>query len=478
MKFREALTFDDVLLVPKKSPVQSRKDVDTTTYLTKNIKMKIPLVSANMDKVTESEMAIAMAREGGIGIIHRFMSVEDQAAEVERVKRSESIVIENPYTLSPNQTVKRAIIFAEDLGINGILITDGKKKLLGIVTSRDIMFEDNHNKKISEVMTKFGDMVVGKEGIKIDEAKEIFRKEKIEKLPLVDKNQILKGLITSKDIRKMSDFPDATKDSKGKLRVGGAIGVKVDVLERTEALLKAGCDVILVDIAHGHSDLCIDTVKTVKENFGKVDLIAGNVATAEGTEDLIKAGADTVKVGVGPGSTCVTRIVTGSGVPQLSAVLDTVSSAKDHGVPIMADGGMKTSGDITKALAAGASSIMSGFFFAGTAETPGKEVIKSGRKYKIYRGSASLGANIGLKERRNVKWESMDIFDITPEGVESMVPFKGSISEIIPKLIGGLRSGMSYCGATNMKELHKNTEFVKMTPSSLKESHSHDVKVI
>ena len=451
---KEALTFDDVLLVPKRSSVKSRKEVDTSTNLTKKIRMNIPLISANMDTITESAMAIAMAREGGIGIIHRFMSVEAQAKMVERVKRSESILIENPYTSTPEKNIKNIKLLMTKKGVSGIIITGKNNKLLGIVTRRDILFEDNDSKKISEVMTKLDDMVIARENVTIEEAKKIFKKEKIEKLPIADKDGILKGLITSKDIEKKNRHPLATKDKKGRLRVGAAIGVKLDVLKRTEALLKVGCDVILVDIAHGHSDLCIDTIKTVKENFDGVQVIAGNVATAKGTEDLIKAGANCVKIGVGPGSTCITRIVTGSGIPQLSAIMNSASVAKEYDIPIIADGGMRNSGDIVKALAAGASTVMSGLFFAGTKETPGKEMIKNGRKYKIYRGSASMGSNIGTKEKRDAKkWKEIDIFDITPEGIESVVPYKGHVSEVIPKLVGGLRSGMSYSGAKNMKEL-------------------------
>ncbi|MBD3155560.1 MAG: IMP dehydrogenase [Candidatus Aenigmarchaeota archaeon] len=476
---KEALTFDDVLLVPKRSPIKSRKDVDTSTFLTPKIKMNIPLVSTNMDTVTESQMAIAMARKGGIGIIHRFMTPERQAKEVERVKRSESIVIEEPYTCSSTNTIKevRTLMYKKD--VNGILVVDKKNKLLGIVTNRDIIFEDSPKKRISKVMTKYDDLITSSPDITMKEAKEIFRKEKIEKIPLVDKKGFLKGLITSKDLEKITEFPNATKDKKGRLRVGAAIGVKIDVIERTEALLKVGCDFIVVDIAHGHSDLCIDTIKAVKENFNGTEVIAGNVATAEATEELIKAGADGIKVGIGPGSTCITRIVTGSGVPQLTAISDCAGIAKEYNIPVMADGGLRTSGDITKALAAGASSVMSGFFFAGTKETPGKEIIKNGRKYKIYRGSASLGSNLTTKQKRDAKkWREIDIFDITPEGVEACVPYRGNVSEVISKLIGGLRSGMSYCGAKTIGEMQKNAEFIKMSGSGLAESYSHDLEVL
>ncbi len=476
---KKALTFDDVLLVPKKSPVKSRKDVDTSTFLTPKIKMKIPLISANMDTVTESRMAIALARAGGIGIIHRFMTPEKQAKEVEKVKRYECVVIENPYSCHPKTTIREVKNLMKEKNVNGILVVDKNNKLLGIVTNRDIIFEDKLNKKVSDIMTKYEDLVLSSPEITMKEAREIFRKEKVEKLPLVDKKGKLKGLITSKDIEKINEFPDATKDKKGRLRVGAAIGVKVDVLERTDALINVGCDVIVVDIAHGHSDLCIDTIKTVKENFDGVEVIAGNVATAKGTKDLIKAGADGVKVGVGPGSTCITRIVTGSGVPQLTAVMESAKIAKDYEIPIIADGGLRTSGDITKALAAGASSLMTGFFFAGTKETPGKEIIKNGRKYKIYRGSASLGSNLTTKQRRDAKkWRNIDIFNIIPEGVEACVPYKGGVFEVISKLMGGLRSGMSYCGAMNIKEMQKNAEFIMMTGSGLKESYSHDVQKI
>ncbi|MEM5793619.1 MAG: IMP dehydrogenase [Candidatus Aenigmatarchaeota archaeon] len=478
MVMEEALTFDDVLIVPKKSSVKSRGDVDLTTKLTPKIKMKIPLISANMDTITETEMAIKMALEGGIGIIHRFMSIEEQVEMVERVKRAQNIFIEDPYTLSPENTISDFLKLTNEKDVSGILIVDKKNKLLGIVTRRDVLFEDNPEKKLSEVMTKYKDMVVSHPKTTIDEAREILKKEKIEKLPLVSHDGTLKGLITSRDVKKIPNDKIATKDSKGRLRVGAAIGVKIDTMERTEALLNAGCDVIVVDIAHGHSDLCIETVRMVKENFD-VEVIAGNVATAEGTEDLIKAGADAVKVGVGPGSTCITRIVTGCGVPQLTAIIESARVGREYGIPIIADGGMRNSGDMVKALAAGASSLMSGFLFSGAKETPGKEIIKDGRKYKIYRGSASLSSNIDTKEKRDAKkWKEIDIFDITPEGIESLVPYKGSVSEVIKKLIGGIRSGMSYCNAFTIEELQKNAKFIKMTEHGLRESNYHDVSYV
>ncbi|MBI2672788.1 IMP dehydrogenase [Candidatus Woesearchaeota archaeon] len=476
MEVREGLTFDDVLLVPKKSPVYSRKDVNTRTKLSKNIYLNTPIISANMDSVTESDMAIALAREGGIGMIHRFLPIKDQVEEVLKVKRSETIIIENPYTFTPDRSLLEAKGFMEKYDINGMVIVNEKNEIIGIMTARDILFEENLSKKIYEVMTK--EVITAKFGISVEEAKKILHENRIEKLPLVDENNVLKGLITTKDIIKREKYPLSSKDNKGRFMVGAAIGVKDDYLERAEALLKAGADILVLDIAHGHSDTAISCIREIKNKFGNIELIAGNVATAEGAEDLIKAGADAIKVGVGGGGVCTTRIVTGSGVPQLTAIIDCAKVAKKYNIPVIADGGIKFSGDITKALAAGASTVMIGRLLAGTDESPGTTIIRDGRKYKIYRGMASLGANMG-RSYRNIKEIDENLFsEVVPEGVESMVPYRGNVSEIIHQLIGGLRSGMSYCGAKNIEELQINAAFIKMSPAGLRESHPHDVEVM
>ncbi|GIU71920.1 MAG: inosine-5'-monophosphate dehydrogenase [Candidatus Nitrosocaldaceae archaeon] len=476
MDIREGLTFDDVLLIPKRSGVISRKHTDLSTRLSRNISLNLPIISANMDTVTESNMAIALAREGGIGIIHRFMTVEQQVEEVEKVKRSESIVIEQPYTISPSNTVADAKTIMKKFGVSGLLVVDKEGKLVGIVTRRDVQFESD-NKKINNIMTK--SVIKAKYGISIDEAKELLHKHRIEKLPLVDEKNRVKGLITAKDINKMEEYPLASKDKKGRLLVGAAVGVKGDFMERTEALLEAGADAIVVDIAHGHSENAINAMRMIKKAFPDCELIAGNVATAEGTKDLIDAGADAVKVGVGSGSICITRIVTGSGVPQLTAIMDCAKVAKEYDVPIIADGGIRNSGDITKALAAGASSVMVGSILAGTDESPGVSITKNGKRYKIYRGMASFYAALGRKYREEggLSMEE-DLNDYVPEGVEALVEYKGSVIDIIRHLAGGLRSGLSYCGARNIIELQKNATFIKMTTAGYIESMPHDVKVM
>ena len=474
MDLREALTYDDVLLVPKKSPVKTRKEVDVSTRLTRKIKVNIPLVSSNMDSVTESRMCIAMARHGGIGVIHQFMPVEDQAKEVLKAKRSENLIIENPYMLSPHVSLKDAKDTMAQHGVQGILVVDHNKKLVGVLTRRDIIFEKDETKKVEELMTKGNDLVTAKVGTTIEEAKEILKKNRIEKLPIVGEDGILRGLISAKDIIKSARHPEASKDIKGRLLVGAAVGVKEGYLQRSEKLLEAGCDVIVVDIAHGHSDLLLNTIRNLRKNFGDIQIVAGNIATAEAAKDLISADVDAVKVGVGPGSTCITRVITGSGVPQLTAVMDAAKVSNEAGVPVWADGGMRGSGDVVKALAAGASVAFSGFLFSGTAETPGMTILRNGRKYKIYRGSASFGAALTRKERE--KKDDLNPFDYTPEGVEAMVSFKGSVSEVIKGLIGGLKSGISYCGARNIEEMQKNAEFIKITPIGLKESSFHDVE--
>jgi len=477
LNIREGLTFDDVLLIPKRSPIISRSQTNLKTRLSRNINLNTPVISANMDTVTESPMAIALAREGGIGIIHRFMSIQEQVDEVLKVKRSESVMIEQPYTISIDSSVGYAKKMMDDFGISGLLI-EKDKKLAGIITKRDLLFETNFENNISSVMSK--DVVFAEIGTTIEKAKYILHKNRIEKLPIIDKDKQIIGLITSKDILKMEEFPNASKDKKGRLLVGAAVGVKGDYLERTEALLDAGADVMVVDIAHGHSDNAINCVRLIKKAFKDCELIAGNIATGQGTEDLIKAGVDAVKIGVGSGSICITRVITGSGVPQLTAILDSVKIAKEHEIPVISDGGIRNSGDLTKALAAGASSVMVGSLLGGTDESPGKTLVKNGKKYKIYRGMASFYASLGRKYREEGQQivESEDLNDYVPEGVEAMVPYKGSVVEIIRQLVGGLRSGLSYCGAKTINEMQQNAEFVRITTAGYIESQPHDVNVM
>jgi IMP dehydrogenase len=473
----EGLTFDDVLLVPKRSPIVSRSQTDLRTKLSRNITLNTPIISANMDTITESSMAIALAREGGIGIIHRFMTIEDQVDEILRVKRSESVMIEQPYTIKPDLTVAEAKKAMADYNVSGLLVEEGGK-LVGIITRRDITFEKNNKLKLSELMTR--EVITAKPGITIDRAKEILHNQRIEKLPVVDDKEHIVGLITSKDILKMDQYPHASKDRKGRLLVGAAVGVKGDYLDRAEALLEAGADIIVVDIAHGHSENAINTVHMIKKAFPDCELIAGNVATGEGTRDLIKAGVDAVKVGVGSGSICITRVVTGSGVPQMTAVTDSVKVARSYDIPVISDGGIRNSGDITKALAAGASSVMIGSLFGGTDESPGKTLVKNGKKYKMYRGMASFYASLGRKYREEGPEvvDSDDLNDYVPEGVEAMVPYKGSVVEIIRQMVGGLRSGLSYCGAKTIPEMQMNADFIKITSAGYIESQPHDVDLM
>lgn len=477
MEFKEGLTFDDVLLVPKYSDITSRSQTDLSTKLSRNISLQIPLVSANMDTVTESSMAVTMAREGGIGIIHRFLSVEEEVNEVLKVKRSGSVMIENPYSIGPEQTVNDAINYALDKDVSGLLVTDNESKLVGILTDRDLIFESDTNKLVKDVMTR--DVVTAKPGINLDEAKEILHKHRIEKLPLIDESGLIKGLITSKDITNQENYPNATKDKKGRPLVGAAVGVKGDFMERTEALLEANTDVIVVDIAHGHSDNAITTVRHIKKAFPDCELIAGNVATAKGAEDLIKAGVDAVKVGVGSGSICITRVVTGSGVPQLTAVMDCAKVGKENDIPIISDGGTRTSGDATKALAAGASTVMVGSIMGGTDESPGSVLTKNGKRFKVYRGMASLGASLGRKSKESANFSmDDDLNDYVAEGVEAMVPYKGTVTDILKQLSGGIRSGLSYCGAHNITQMQENAEFIKMSRAGFAESQPHDVSLM
>jgi IMP dehydrogenase len=476
LEIKEGLTFDDVLLVPKYSNITTRSQTDLRTNLSKNISLNIPLISANMDTVTEAAMAIAMAREGGIGIIHRFLTIQEEVEEVLKVKRSASVMIENPYTVSPDQTIKDAITYMHEKGVSGLLVVKDSK-LAGILTGRDVMFESESDKLVRDVMTK--DVITAKPGISLDQAKEILRQHRIEKLPLVDEKGTVRGLVTSKDITHNENYPNASKDKKGRPLVGAAVGVKGDFMERTEALLEADADVIVVDIAHGHSENAINTIRNIKKAFPSCELIAGNVATARGTEDLIKAGVDAVKVGVGSGSICITRVITGSGVPQLTAVYDCAQVGKKHGVPVISDGGTRTSGDVTKALAAGASTVMIGSLFGGTDESPGSYVIKNGKRYKIYRGMASFYAALGRKSKETGTVAiNEDLNDYVAEGVEAMVPYKGTVTDIIKQLTGGVRSGLSYCGANTIPQMQENAEFIKMSRAGFAESQPHDVDVM
>jgi IMP dehydrogenase len=476
LEFKEGLTFDDVLLVPKYSDITSRSQTDLSTKLSRNISINIPFVSANMDTVTESSMAVAMARAGGIGIIHRFLTIQEQANEVLKVKRSGSVMIENPYSISLDKSIKNAQEYAEDKEISGLLVVDSDSKLVGIVTERDLLFADS-NGNISDIMTK--DVVTAKPGVTLDEAKQILHQHRIEKLPIVDDSGIIQGLITSKDITNNTDFPNASKDKKGSPLVGAAVGVKGDFLERSESLLDAGADVLVVDIAHGHSENAMSAIRNIKKAFPNCELIAGNVATAQGTEDLIKAGVDAVKVGVGSGSICITRVITGSGVPQLTAVMDCAKIGNDNDVPIISDGGTRTSGDATKALASGASSVMVGSMLGGTDESPGTVLTKNGKRFKVYRGMASLAASIGRKTKETGSFSfDDDLNDYVAEGVEAMVPYKGTVVDILKQLSGGVRSGLSYCGAHTITQMQENAEFIKMSRAGFAESQPHDVSLM
>jgi len=473
----EAYTFDDLLLVPSYSEVLP-KDVDVSTYITPKIKLNIPLLSAAMDTVTESRMAISIAREGGLGVIHRNMSLEEQVKEVEKVKKSESGMIYDPVVVNPDAPIKEVLKLMEEFKISGIPIVEGpKKKLVGIVTNRDLRFETNFEKPVKEVMTR-ENLITAKPGITLDEAIKILHEHRIEKLLIVDDNFCLKGLITIKDIEKIKKYPNACKDELGRLRVGAAIGVGKNRLEQAEALLKAGCDVLFIDSAHGYTKNVIETIIEIKYHFPDCQLIAGNVATPEGAEALIKAGADGIKVGVGPGSICTTRIIAGAGVPQLTAIHNCAVIANKYGIPVIADGGIRFSGDITKAIAAGAHAVMIGNLFAGTEEAPGETILYEGRTYKIYRGMGSLSAMFKAGARERYGQEAEDISKFVPEGVEGRVPYRGPVSNMIYQLIGGLKSGMGYCGCKTIEELRKKAKFIKITPAGYKESHVHDVNIL
>ena len=474
------LSFDDALLFPRRSSIRSRKEVITRSRFTRRIWLSIPIVSAAMDTVTESRMAIAMAREGGIGVIHRFMPAERQAEEVLKVKRAENIVIEDPYTVNPEMRVKDARRLMEKFRVSGLIVVDEDRTVLGILTRRDVVFEDD-NRLVKDAMTPRNDMIVAKPGISMEEAEEIFRKYKVEKLPIVDEDNKLKGLITSLDLVKRKMYPNASRDSKGRLLAAAAIGVREESIRRAELLVKAGVDVIVIDVAHGHTEMVINMVKRLRRTYGdELEIVAGNVVTPEGVEDLVSAGVDAVKVGIGPGSVCTTRIVAGVGVPQLTAIMICSEKARELDTPIIADGGIRYSGDIVKALAAGASTVMIGRLLAGTDESPGAIVVRNGRKYKIYRGMASLYAMLG-REVRETGNEAEALLDASEysyyaEGVEAYVPYTGSVSEVIKQLVAGLRSGMSYLGARDIDELKRNAVFIRITESGFKESLPHDVE--
>ena len=470
----DGLTYDDVLLVPQRSTVNSRKQVCTRTKFSRNIELVIPIVSSNMDTVTGSSMAIAMAELGGIGIIHRFNTIAEQVAEVQRVKRHRHTRIRNPLTISAHASVTQARDLMQNHGINGLLVIDDQHLLVGIITSRDIRFKSHDSLLVKDYMTARNQLVVGDANITIEQAQELLTAHRIEKLPLINPDGTIAGLITSKDIWAAIEYPLASLDSQGRLLVGAAIGVKDDTLQRAGALVEAGADVLVLDIAHGHSEIAIDMIRRVKSAFPHIDLVAGNVATAQGTYELIQAGADAIKVGVGPGSICTTRIVTGSGYPQLSAIVNCTQEADKYGIPVIADGGIRFSGDITKAIAAGASTVMLGSLLAGTDESPGMPLIKNGKRYKVVRGMASFGANLA----RNGKSNARNNADFVPEGIEGLTPYKGSVVECIYQLLGGLHSGMSYCGVTTIEQLRGNGVFIKITSSGVRESHAHDVEQI
>ncbi|MCC6864855.1 MAG: IMP dehydrogenase [Ignavibacteria bacterium] len=470
----KAITFDDILLVPAKSKVLPR-NVNISARLTKNIRLNTPILSAAMDTVTESELAIAMAREGGIGILHKNMSAEKQASEVDRVKRSESGMILDPITLKVNQTVGDANRLMERYKISGFPIVDDSNKLIGVLTNRDLRFEPNQNTMVSELMTK-ENLVTAPVGTTLEKAEKILQKYKVEKLPVVDKNNIIKGLITFKDIIKRKRHPFAAKDSHGRLLCGAAVGTAPDTIERVGELVKAGADVVVVDTAHGHSQGVLNIVKEIKRKFD-IDVIAGNVATAEGTLDLIKCGADAVKVGIGAGSICTTRVVAGVGMPQISAVFNAVSEAAKHKIPVISDGGIKQTGDIPKAIAAGADCIMVGGLLAGTEESPGEKVLYEGRVFKMYRGMGSIEAMKAGSGDRYFQDADAELNKLVPEGIEGRVPYKGPLSDVIYQMVGGLKAAMGYCGCATIAELQKNAKFIEITNAGLKESHPHDVIV-
>ena len=468
---KEGITFDDVLLIPGRSEVLPG-DVKTITRLTKNISLNIPIMSAGMDTVTEGRLAIAMAREGGIGIIHKNMTIKKQAAEIDMVKRSENGVIVDPFFLSPEHRIGDALELMSRYRISGVPITENGK-LVGIITNRDLRFENDPEKKIKDAMTK-ENLVTAEEGTTLEKAESILKQHKIEKLPIVDGDNYLKGLITIKDIEKRIKYPNAAKDSRGRLIVGGAVGITSNTMERVDALIKSQADVIVVDTAHGHSIGVVKTVKTIKEKYPDVQLIIGNIATGSAARDLIEAGADALKVGIGPGSICTTRVVAGIGVPQITAIMDVVEVASEYDIPVIADGGIKYSGDVVKAIGAGADVVMIGSLFAGTDESPGETIIYQGRSFKTYRGMGSLGA---MKDGSSDRYFQEGQKKLVPEGVEGKVPYKGPLADTVYQLVGGLRSGMGYCGTATIKALREDSQFMKITSAGLIESHPHDISI-
>lgn len=467
-----ALAYDDVLLVPKHSTLMSRSEAITKTRLTKKINLNIPIVSANMDTVTESKMAIAMARLGGIGILHRFMTIEENVKEINSVKRAQNFIISDPYTVGPDKTIGEARYYVESYGVAGLLVVDNDHKLLGVLSRRDFWFNDNQELKVKEIMTPREKLVVGRGDTTFKEAKTLLLKHKVEKLPLVNENNGVIGLITAKDIRNVIQYPLASLGTNGKLLVGASVGVQGDYLERARELVKAGADVLVIDIAHGHSDIMLKAVARIREQCNHTQLIAGNIATAQAAKELCEAGVDAVKVGVGPGSICVTRLVSGCGIPQLTAIINVARAAQKYGVPVIADGGIKKSGDMVKAIGAGADSIMIGGLLAGTEESPGVVMQRDDKKYKVCRGSASFSVAM---RRKSINQENKNLNEVVPEGIESIVPFKGAAEDIIKQLVGGLKSGMSYTNSLTVAELQTNAEFIRITPAGQQESGPHDV---
>lgn len=482
MKLRPdvALTFDDVLLVPRFSSIRSRKEVDTSTRLTRKMRLHLPVISANMDTVTEASMAIAIAQQGGIGVLHRFMSIERQAEQVRRVKRAESLVVQNPLTISPLATVAQARQEMAEENVGGLVVVNESGRLAGMVTTRDLLLVTDTAALVRDVMTPRERLVFAGEDESLEAAREKLYQARVEKLPLVAADGTLTGLITAQDIVKIQEHPSATKDHLGRLRVGVALGVRGEDLERAAACIEAGADLLVVDIAHGHSEHTLQMVKRLKQAFPEIEVMAGNVATAEGVRDLVAAGADAIKVGVGAGSICITRVVTGFGIPQLTAIAECAEEGRQLDVPIVADGGIRTSGDVTKALAAGASTVMLGSMLAGTEEAPGAEIVRQGRRFKVVRGMASLSANV---ERRKLdqpedEFSEEEWAEVVPEGVEALVPYRGDVGDILHQLVGGLHSGMSYAGARTIPELWEKAEFVRITSAGLQESGPHDVNLI
>ena len=470
-----ALTYDDVLIVPRRSSLASRSEANTKTRLTRKINLNIPIITANMDTVTGADMAIAMARLGGIGILHRFMSIEENAEEVRRVKRAQSMIVQDPYKIEPDKTVDEARDYVASVGVSGLLIASGDNKLQGILSRRDFIFANGNDKLVIDIMTPREKLITGNAHTTFDEARKIFAEHKIEKLPLVDVEDRIIGLITSDDIKKIIEYPLANRDENGQLIVGAAVGVHGDYIERAQELVKAGVDVLVIDIAHGHSDLMFNAIEKLREVVPDVQIIAGNVATATAAKELCEAGVDAIKVGVGPGTICITRLVTGCGMPQLTAVMEAAKVAKRYGVPVIADGGIGKSGDIVKAIGAGADSVMMGGMFAGTDESPGVVMTKGDKKFKVCRGSASFTQS---HTRKRHGLEKKNLKEVVPEGVESLVPYKGPVEDIIGQMVGGVKSGMSYTNSHTIAELQNNVEFVRMTSSGSRESGSHDVQAI